>query len=60
MAEVVNLRVARKDKARAEARAKGDENAEKFGRTKGQRLHEAAEAARAKAELDGKEREGQD
>ena len=60
MAEIVNLRTARKDKARAEARVKGDENAVKFGRSKAQKAREAAEAARANADLDGKKRDGQD
>ena len=60
MAEIVNLRAVRKDKARAEARAKGDENAVKFGRSKAQKAREAAEAARATADLDGKKRDGQD
>jgi len=57
MAEVVNLRSARKGKARAEARAGADENAAKFGRTKAQKAREAAEAERIKAELDGKKRQ---
>jgi len=57
MAEVVNLRSARKGKARAEARAEADENAAKFGRTKAQKAREAAEAERIKAELDGKKRQ---
>jgi hypothetical protein len=54
MAEIVNLRQARKGKARAEARAQADANAAKFGRTKAQK---AVEAARARAELDGKKRD---
>ena len=57
MAEIVNLRAARKAKARDEARAQADENAAKHGRTKGQKAREAADAARAKAELDGKKRD---
>ena len=57
MAEVVNLRLAKKVKARAEARGAADANAVKFGRTKGQKALEAAEAARVKAELDGKKQE---
>jgi hypothetical protein len=57
MAEVVNLRAARKAKARDGARHTADENAVKFGRTKGQKAREAADAARAKAALDGKRRE---
>ena len=41
----------------AEARARADANAVKFGRTKEQKAREAADAARARAELDGKQRE---
>lgn len=57
MAEVVNLNRFRKAKARDETRAGADANAVKFGRTKAQKAREAADAARAKAELDGKKRE---
>ncbi|MFT4148986.1 MAG: DUF4169 family protein [Paracoccaceae bacterium] len=61
MAQVVNLNRFRKDKARSEARAEADANAVKHGRTKAQKAREAADAARAKAELDGKRLdEGQD
>lgn len=56
-AEVINLRQKRKEAARAASKAKGDQNAAKFGRTKAQKAREAQEAARAKSELDGKERE---
>ena len=58
MAGVVNLRAARKAKDRAEARVKADANALKFGRTRGQKAQEAAEAERVRAELDGKKRDG--
>ncbi|MCO8144897.1 DUF4169 family protein [Rhodovulum tesquicola] len=54
---VVNLRAARKARERAEKRAKGDENAAKFGRTKAQKAHEAAENTRARATLDAHRRE---
>jgi hypothetical protein len=57
MANLVNLRAARKAQGREKARAKADENAVKFGRTKGQRLREAADSARTKADLDGKQRD---
>ena len=56
-AEVVNLRQKRKEAARAASKAQSDENAVKFGRTKAQKAREAADEARAKAELDGKKRE---
>ena len=54
MSEIINLRAKRKESARKGARAQADENAVKFGRTKAQKALEAAEIARAKAELDGK------
>lgn len=54
---VVNLRAARKAKARAGKRAEGDANAAKFGRTKTQTAREAAEVARARAMLDAHKRE---
>ncbi len=57
MAEIVNLRQAKKAKARGAARVEADANAAKFGRSKAEKAREAAEAARAKAELDGKKRD---
>jgi hypothetical protein len=57
MAEIVNLRQARKARARAGARAQADANALRFGRTAAQKAREEADAARAKAELDGKRRD---
>lgn len=57
MAQVVNLRAARKAKNRAEKRAEADRNAVKFGRTKAERALDAAEAAKAKRDLDGHARE---
>lgn len=57
MTEIINLRAKRKEAARVAARAAGDAAALKSGRTKAQKRLEAAEAARAKAELDGKKRE---
>ena len=54
MAEILNLRQARKAVARKESRLAGDAAAMKSGRTKAQKGHEAAEAAKTKAALDGK------
>lgn len=54
MAEVINLRLARKAKARAEADKQADANRAKHGRTKAERAHAKAEADRAARELDGK------
>lgn len=52
MTNVTNLNRFRKDKARAEKRAQADANAAKHGRTKAQKLLEAAQAEKAKAFLD--------
>ena len=58
MAEIVNLNRFRKDRARADRRAEADANAAKHGRSKAERVREAADAARARKALDGAEREG--
>ncbi len=57
MAEIINLARVRKAKAKLEARAQADENAVKFGRRKADKALQAAEAEKAKRELDGHERE---
>ncbi|MDP1669584.1 DUF4169 family protein [Phaeovulum sp.] len=57
MAEVVNLRTAKKRIARAKDAAQGESNAVKFGRTKAEVRLAKAEAARAKAALDGHRRD---
>ena len=57
MGKPVNLNRFRKDKARAEAKARADENAVKFGRTKAQKDREALEAERARRTLDGVKRD---
>ncbi|SMP10081.1 DUF4169 family protein [Shimia sagamensis] len=54
---VVNLNKFRKAKGRADKRVEADNNAVKFGRTKAQKKLEAAQADKARQELDGKERE---
>ncbi|MEM7470079.1 MAG: DUF4169 family protein [Pseudomonadota bacterium] len=53
----VNLNQFRKTKARAAKKARADENAAKFGRTKAQKIQDAATALREKQKLDGHERE---
>ena len=53
MAEIINLRRARKAKARATAKATADRNSIAFGRTKAQKAADAADAERRKALLDG-------
>jgi len=50
--KVINLNTARKDRNRAEEKAKADENAIKHGRTKAQRMLETMQAAKARKTLD--------
>jgi hypothetical protein len=57
MAEVINLRQARKHKARAEKDATSEQNRKKFGRTKAQKQVEAAEKARAEKHIEGHKRD---
>lgn len=60
MAEIVNLRIARKAKQRAEAQTQAATNRAKFGRTAGQKAVDKAEAARSARILDGARRERED
>ncbi len=57
MAEIVNLRQAKKQVARKAARAEADANAAKHGRTKAEREIEKARAEKAARDLDGHHRE---
>ena len=57
MAEIVNLRLARKAKARDAARAEADANRLQHGRSKAERAVTKAEADRAARTLDGAKRE---
>lgn len=57
MSQPVNLNRFRKAKARDEKRAKADENAVKFGRTKAQREVEETERDAARKTLDAHRRE---
>lgn len=50
--KIVNLKSARKTKARADAKAEADANAVKFGRTKAQRILEATQNHTARKMLD--------
>jgi hypothetical protein len=52
MAEIVNLRVLRKEKARAEAARRASENRARFGRPKAERDRARREAQRAGRVLD--------
>ena len=53
----VNLNHIRKDRARAAARKVADVNAAKFGRTKAEKVLEAARQAKAVRNLDGQKRD---
>ena len=53
MAEIVNLRRARKAKARSEAEAQAAQNRIEFGRTKAERKLTAAEKTLQATRLDG-------
>lgn len=52
MSNTINLNKVRKTRDRAEAKALADANAVKFGRTKAQRLLEAAQAEHQRRHLD--------
>jgi len=58
MGEVVNLRMARKARARNEAQAKATANRARFGRSNAERHAEETEAARRDRTLDGAARSG--
>ncbi|KZY34007.1 amidase [Roseovarius sp. HI0049] len=53
----VNLNRVRKDKARAQKRARSDENAVKFGRTKAEKARDSGAADKAGRHVDGHKRE---
>lgn len=57
MSNVTNLNKHRKQKARADRRAKGDENARRFGRSKPEKSLEKARADKARRDLDGHKKE---
>jgi Domain of unknown function (DUF4169) len=57
MAEVVNLRTARKAAERDAARVKATQNAAKHGRSKALKALEKARAEKALRDLDGAKRE---
>lgn len=57
MAEIISLSKARKAKARTEKEAAAEANRAKFGRTKGEKLKDATEKARAEKHIDGHKRD---
>jgi hypothetical protein len=54
MADIVNLRRARKDKARRERQGEAEANRRRFGRTKAQKAADKDAEARAQRTLDDK------
>ncbi len=54
MAEIVNLRRARKDKARRERESEAEANRRRFGRTTSQKAADKQDAERTSRTLDGK------
>lgn len=57
MAEIVNLRAARKQKARAEKETQAAQNRTLFGRTKSEKLKQAAEKVQAEKYIDAHKRD---
>jgi len=57
MAEIINLRTARKRKARAEAATTADQNRILFGRTKAEKTLTKAQSDQATRLLDGHKRD---
>ena len=57
MADVVNLKRARKAKARNEAESKAQTNRVMFGRTKGEKTQAKLEADAARRKLEGHKRD---
>lgn len=57
MAEIINLRLARKAQKRKQADSTASANRAKFGRTKAERMNEASEQVRALRLIDGAKRE---
>ena len=58
MADVINLRMARKARTRSGAEAQAAANRAKFGQTKAEKTRTTQDAARAARLLDGAKREG--
>ncbi|KAJ55847.1 hypothetical protein ACMU_08725 [Actibacterium mucosum KCTC 23349] len=57
MSKPINLRAARKARARDAKRAQGDENAAKFGQTKAEKARNKSEQAAQVARLDSHKRD---
>ena len=59
MTEIINLRMARKARARTEAEKQAEENRAKFGQTKAERTRAQSEAERALKAIEAHRREDQ-
>ena len=57
MADIINLRNVRKQKARAETETQAEQNRILFGRTKAEKLKQAAEKAQADKHIEGHKRD---
>lgn len=57
MAEIINLRTVRKQKARSAKEDQATQNRVLFGRTKAEKLKQAAEKTQAEKHIDGHKRE---
>lgn len=53
MADIINLRTARKQKARAEKETKAQQNRVLFGQTKAEKLHNSANQSMTNKRLNG-------
>lgn len=60
MAEIINLRLARKARQRADAATAAAENRARFRRSKGERARDTAEADRLSRTVEGARRERDD
>ncbi|GIT91896.1 hypothetical protein JANAI62_23530 [Jannaschia pagri] len=58
--KIINLNRARKNRARATAKAQADANTVRFGRTKAEKDRQATEAETAERHLDGHRTDGSD
>lgn len=57
MEKPINLNKVRKERARADGKARAASNAQKFGRTKAQKVLEATEAEKMRKTLDAHKRD---
>ncbi len=60
MADIINLRQARKERDRADRARQAEENRAKFGRTKAERRRDLAEIESLRKTVDGAKREDAD